>query len=145
MSARLIARTTQEQRQALQDSIRSKLRAHLRPPEIILSLKNDGIEISRATLFRHLADLREEDRKWLNDQAKGAFTSSYRLALESLENQIRELILIRQAALKPSDKIAATLAIAEIEEKIIDLTAEGPTVFAVQENYGRPQVDKIEP
>jgi hypothetical protein len=134
-------RLTPEQHRTLHEAIRSALRVHYRPTEIreylIKSYPGSPLfALSERAFYRHLVEIREENRKYLDELAKGQFTDDWRNAKEILENCVRSLLAIRENAdMKPEEKRArvdATLAIAEIEGAVINLTAQGPLVWSVQ-------------
>lgn len=70
--------------------------------------------------------------------ARNDFLSSYRMGIELLEDQIKELAKIREQATKPHDKIEATSEICEIEVGIMNLLAYGPTVVKVDRVTKQP-------
>lgn len=124
----------------LRGEIRRLLRLKLRYDEIMQKLN-----LPRSTFFRHLEVIREEDRKWLIDLARNDFLSSYRMALDFIEDQVRALIIIREQAQKPRDKIEATRAIVEVEEVIMELLALGPTVVKLDRMGTNSQGASINP
>jgi hypothetical protein len=126
-----MSRLTAEQHSQLHEQIRVLLRSYRQPSEMMRLL-----DMPRSTLFRHLKELREEDAKWVAEMAEGAFMSAWRNALEVMLAQVKELEKIRAEATRPSDKIAATLAIVEVTAGVINLLAQGPTVWALQHKTG---------
>jgi len=127
-----MSRMTREEYAKLDENIRQDLRNRLRPYEIA-----DHLSLGKSTIYRRLEVIRQQDQKWIEQMALEQFTSAYRTAMESLENQIRQLIVIREVAQDPDSKIRATLAIRDIEMDIIELLAQGPTVYALRRKAQR--------
>lgn len=120
---------------ALRGEIRRLLRMKFRYDEVM-----EQLQLPRSTFFRHLAAIRAEDREWLEEMARNDFLSSYRMSIELMEDQIKELVKIREEATKAHDKVKATEAICEIEVGIMDLLAYGPMVVKVDSLTHQPGV-----
>jgi len=112
---------------AIRTKVREYLRMRARPDDI-----QKQLGLSRSAFYRHTQAIRQEDQKWLDEMAANSFVSSYRNALDTIDDQIRELEVIRSQAQQPRDKIEATKAIKEMTIDSIDLLAEGPTVWALK-------------
>jgi hypothetical protein len=85
-------------------------------------------EYGYRTYIRDVETIYAEDLAWARKESADSFLSSYRLSLESLEEQQRQLSMIAATAARDYDKIQARRAIADIEVMIISLLAQGPTV-----------------
>jgi len=131
--------TTLEAHERIHETLREALRAYMRPPEII-----KVYHIARSTLYEHLSHIRQEDSKWLDELARESFVSSYRLALETLEDQIRYLKTLRAQTQRDDVKLNATVEIRSTELEIINLMAEGPTVYALKRKAEKKVLENTE-
>lgn len=137
-------RIPEEQHRILHEAIRAALRVHYRPTEIreyLIKTYPDqpAFHLTDRSIYRHLRGIREENRKYLDELAKGQFTDDWRNAKEIFENCVRALLQIREDPNMKSEekraRIEATLAIAEVENAVISITAQGPVVWAVQHRF----------
>lgn len=112
--------------------IRRLLSNEARPEEVLTILRQRGFQTSLASYYRDVKALQAQDHQWIQDQAKGQFVTDYRKAIEALREQVRAAQVIRERAEKDYDKLMATQLIVEIEVQIIDLIAQGPSVFGVK-------------
>lgn len=127
--------------------VRRLLNDETREQDIALQLKRLGYKgVSQSTVSRDITVLQDQDREWIQGQAKGQFTTDYRRAIEGMREQIRQQQEIRQRALDAADETdrdavkamllsearQATVHIVEFEAVIVDLIAKGPAVFGVK-------------
>jgi|GEM_PF-4938974 len=120
-------RRTKEESWALREAVRQDLVNLLRPQEIA---RKHGV--SRATLYRMLAEMRKEEVQWLEDQVKDEFLHEYRLTMDRLEEYERQLWVVAAEATRDRDKIEALRLAKEAELEKVELLAYGPTVLAVK-------------
>lgn len=97
------------------------LRLKMRPHEIIETLKGKGYKITPTTVYKDLQYLRRKVREWYYDQAQCDILTAHKLSIEVMEERQRKLMIIEADASQPAkDRIAASVAIAEIEALIHD-------------------------
>lgn len=116
---------SKEEMEERRHRIRRLLRRHLKAYEIIAEMK-----ISRATYCRHIRVIRQQDMKEMERLRRDGFAHDFRLAIDSLEEQIQQLAVIRAQAEESGDKIRATEVIAKLEIDILSLKGYLPEVMA---------------
>jgi hypothetical protein len=111
-----------EQTRETRAKIRGYLRAKSRPDEIQREL-----QLPRPTYYDHLRAIRREDQKYINALRGSDFASSVRLAIESLEDCVRDLYVIwHRPECKDADKIAAIELRYQIELDLLNVQRIGP-------------------
>lgn len=95
-------------------SIREMLRTKMRPDEIA-----KACHVDLATIYRDLKAIGVETERWYWQMARGGLKDAHRLSIEVLEERQRKLMDIEaNGQLEAKDRIAASVAIAEIESLI---------------------------
>ena len=106
--------------------------------QIIEALKREGFAMSSSRTYdRDYAALKEQASKWIESFATDGLVEEYQHVILSLRERVRRVILTEDQATRPADKIAANLAIRDIELDIFDLLAEGPTMWALKRKADR--------
>jgi len=113
---------------------------------VIKQLLQEGFkDVSERTYERDMEAIKAEAMQWIDNFAKDGLVEEYQGSILSLKERVRRLILVESAATRPADKIAANLAIRQIELDLITLYVEGPTVWALKrkgERLAQAQIDK---
>ena len=109
---------------------RLKLRKLLRLKVSVETIIKE-LGISARTYFRDIECIKREDIKWINEMGHTEFLTSYRISLESIEEEQRGLRLIAMNAERDADKITARKAIIDAEVQIVELRAYGATVMSM--------------
>ena len=104
--------------------VRRLLRLHLNSREISAQMK-----LPLRTINRRIKTVREEDEVEVRRLRSFGFAHDIRLAIESVEEQIRNLIVIRERSKSDFAKIEATRLIIESENWILDVKGYVPRLF----------------
>jgi len=103
-------RLTAEEHFHIDQRIRRALAEHKRIDEM---MKETGL--SKAAVYRHLAHIREEYCKWLEEQRKDDYLLMFMASLDSLEDQVRYANDLKKEAKTASEKVKIALAIRDLE------------------------------
>ena len=90
------------------------------------------LHLSHGAFYRHLAAIKVQNRKWIEDLAKDEFVFEYRLSLESMKELQRRLMAIAEKSGNDRQRIDSYRLCKEIELDIVRLLGEGPTVLALK-------------
>ena len=104
--------------------VRRLLRLHLNSREISQQMK-----LPLRTINRRVHTIRQEDEDEMRRLRSFGFSHDIRLAIESVEEQIRNLIVIRERSKSDFAKIEATRLIVECENWILDVKGYVPRLF----------------
>ena len=118
---------TRTKSQLLRTEIWSLLVAKVSYKEIMQRL-----HLSHGAFFRHLAAIKVQNRKWIEELAKDEFVFEYRLSLESMKELQRRLMAVAEKSTNDRHRIEAYRLCKEIELDIFRLLGEGPTVLALK-------------
>jgi IS30 family transposase len=123
-------------REAVQDFLLLKMSPEeiqkaLIDPEAMGS-RGGPVRISVRTTYRYIENLKVKSERWLEELTRKGFMLEYQMAVKTLAGRERRLMVIEQNAARDADKIAASIAIKDIELERINLLADGPTVWALK-------------
>lgn len=118
----------------------------VRPKEMLSILESESTPISRPRLFQHLKTIKIQDKRFWEKHAKEGLFQAYREAAETIQNRIRNLIVIAGAPnASYRDKIQANIAIVEAEIQLLNVKTYGVTEFdfaVLQKGMNREKPDK---
>lgn len=101
--------------------------------QIVEQLKREGFTMSSSRTYdRDLAALKDKANEWIETFAQRGLAEHYQRFVLSLEERIRRLAIAEVEATRPADKIAANLAIKEVEVDLMELLLQGPVVWAAK-------------
>lgn len=104
------------------EEIRRYQRLGVRPEEIAGQLG-----VSRATLYRYMKTIKQEDLEYVRTLATGELASSVVLTIESLEDIYRQLIVMsRDPKIPARTRIRALELMSSLDIELLNLKLLGP-------------------